>query len=107
MSAVATLLQVLTIGPVIGRAGRKKIRLLAVQFGVQPLGVVPNQPVCQARSGLRVYLSCWAAHHLDGQAPGTADLGRPQATPGSSASNDGILVLSAFLIGAKTTHIGT
>ena len=35
--SVATLLQVLTIGPVIGRAGRKKIRLLAVQLGVQHL----------------------------------------------------------------------
>ena len=35
--SVATLLQVLTIGPVIGRAGGKKIRLLAVQLGVQHL----------------------------------------------------------------------
>jgi NADPH:quinone reductase-like Zn-dependent oxidoreductase len=35
---VATLLQVLTIGPVIGRAGRKSIRLLAVRLGVQHLG---------------------------------------------------------------------
>jgi NADPH:quinone reductase-like Zn-dependent oxidoreductase len=31
--SVATLLQVLTIGPVIGRAGRKRIRLLAVRLG--------------------------------------------------------------------------
>jgi NADPH:quinone reductase-like Zn-dependent oxidoreductase len=36
--SVATLLQVLTIGPVIGRAGRKSIRLLAVRLGVQHLG---------------------------------------------------------------------
>ena len=35
--SVATLLQVLTIGPVIGRAGRKSIRLLAVRPGVQHL----------------------------------------------------------------------
>jgi NADPH:quinone reductase-like Zn-dependent oxidoreductase len=35
--SVATLVQVLTIGPVIGRAGRKKIRLLAVRLGVQHL----------------------------------------------------------------------
>jgi len=35
--SVATLLQVLTIGPVIGRAGRKRIRLLAVRLGVQHL----------------------------------------------------------------------
>ena len=35
---VATLLQVLTIGPVIGRAGRKRIRVLAVRLGVQHLG---------------------------------------------------------------------
>jgi NADPH:quinone reductase-like Zn-dependent oxidoreductase len=35
--SVATLLQVLTIGPVIGRAARKKIRLLAVRLGVQHL----------------------------------------------------------------------
>ena len=35
--SVATLLQVLTIGPMIGRAGRKKIRLLAVRLGVQHL----------------------------------------------------------------------
>jgi NADPH:quinone reductase-like Zn-dependent oxidoreductase len=35
--SVATLLQVLTIGPVIGRAGRKKIRLPAVRLGVQQL----------------------------------------------------------------------
>src|SRR5215510_14055613 len=33
--SVATLLQVLTIGPLIGRAGRKSIRLLAVRLGVQ------------------------------------------------------------------------
>src|SRR5260370_18123758 len=33
----APLLQVLTIGPVIGRAGRKRIRLLAVRLGVQHL----------------------------------------------------------------------
>jgi NADPH:quinone reductase-like Zn-dependent oxidoreductase len=35
--SVTTLLQVLTIGPVIGRAERKKIRLLAVRLGVQHL----------------------------------------------------------------------
>jgi NADPH:quinone reductase-like Zn-dependent oxidoreductase len=35
--SVATLLQVLMIGPVIGRAGRKRIRLLAVRPGVQHL----------------------------------------------------------------------
>jgi NADPH:quinone reductase-like Zn-dependent oxidoreductase len=35
--SVATLLQVLVIGPVIGRAGRRKIRLLAVRLGVQHL----------------------------------------------------------------------
>jgi NADPH:quinone reductase-like Zn-dependent oxidoreductase len=35
--SVATLLQVLMIGPVIGRAGRKSIRLLAVRLGVQHL----------------------------------------------------------------------
>jgi NADPH:quinone reductase-like Zn-dependent oxidoreductase len=35
--SVATLLQVLTIGPVIGRAARKRIRLLAVRLGVQHL----------------------------------------------------------------------
>jgi NADPH:quinone reductase-like Zn-dependent oxidoreductase len=35
--SVATLLQVLMIGPVIGRAERKKIRLLAVRLGVQHL----------------------------------------------------------------------
>ena len=35
--SVATLLQVLMIGPVIGRAGRKRIRLLAAGLGVQHL----------------------------------------------------------------------
>ena len=35
--SVATLLQVLMIGPVIGRAEHKKIRLLAVRLGVQHL----------------------------------------------------------------------
>lgn len=35
--SVATLLQVLMIGPVVGRAGRKSIRLLAVRLGVQHL----------------------------------------------------------------------
>jgi len=34
---VATLLQVLLIGPLIGRAERKRIRLLAVRLGVQHL----------------------------------------------------------------------
>lgn len=34
---MATLLQVLMIGPVVGRAGRKSIRLLAVRLGVQHL----------------------------------------------------------------------
>jgi len=34
---VATLLQVLMIGPVLGRAERKSIRLLAVRLGVQDL----------------------------------------------------------------------
>ena len=36
--SVATLLQVLTIGPLIGRAGRRRIRLLPVRLGVQHLG---------------------------------------------------------------------
>ena len=35
--SVATLLQVLLIGPVIGRAAGKKIRLLAVRLGAQHL----------------------------------------------------------------------
>jgi NADPH:quinone reductase-like Zn-dependent oxidoreductase len=35
--SVATGLQVLLIGPLIGRAGRKKIRVLAVRLGVQHL----------------------------------------------------------------------
>ena len=35
--SVATLLQVLMIGPVLGRAERKSIRLLAVRLGVQDL----------------------------------------------------------------------
>jgi len=36
-SRIATLLQVLLIGPVIGGTGRKRIRLLAVRLGVQRL----------------------------------------------------------------------
>jgi NADPH:quinone reductase-like Zn-dependent oxidoreductase len=35
--SVATLLQVLLAGPLIGRAGRKKIRVLAVRLGVKHL----------------------------------------------------------------------
>ena len=35
--SVATVLQVLTIGPVIGRAGRRRIRVLPVRLGVQHL----------------------------------------------------------------------
>jgi NADPH:quinone reductase-like Zn-dependent oxidoreductase len=35
--SVATGLQVLLIGPLIGRAGRKRIRVLAVRLGVQHL----------------------------------------------------------------------
>jgi NADPH:quinone reductase-like Zn-dependent oxidoreductase len=38
--SVATLLQVLLIGPLIGRAERKKIRLLAVRLGVQHLNTI-------------------------------------------------------------------
>ena len=44
--SVATLLQVLLIGPVIGRAEGKKIRLLAVRPGAQHL--VPLVELCQA-----------------------------------------------------------
>jgi NADPH:quinone reductase-like Zn-dependent oxidoreductase len=43
---VATLLQVLLTGPVIGRAERKKIRLLAVRQGAQHLA--PLVELCQA-----------------------------------------------------------
>jgi NADPH:quinone reductase-like Zn-dependent oxidoreductase len=43
--SVATLLQVLLIGPVIGRAGGKKIRLLAVRPGAQHLA--PLVDLCQ------------------------------------------------------------
>ena len=44
--SVATLLQVLLIGPVIGRAEGKKIRLLAVRQGAQHLA--PIVELCQA-----------------------------------------------------------
>ena len=44
--SVATLLQVLMIGPLIGRAEGKKIRLLAVRLGVQY--VAPIVELCQA-----------------------------------------------------------
>jgi NADPH:quinone reductase-like Zn-dependent oxidoreductase len=43
---VATLLQVLLIGPVIGRAEGKKIRLLAVQQGAQHLASIVE--LCRA-----------------------------------------------------------
>jgi NADPH:quinone reductase-like Zn-dependent oxidoreductase len=43
---VATLLQVLLIGPLAGRAKGKKIRLLAVRLGVQHLA--PFVELCQA-----------------------------------------------------------
>jgi NADPH:quinone reductase-like Zn-dependent oxidoreductase len=43
--SVPTLLQVLLVGPVIGRAGGKKIRLLAVRQGVQHLA--PLVELCQ------------------------------------------------------------
>ena len=44
--SVATLLQVLLVGPLIGRAKGKKIRLLAVRLGVQDLA--PIVELCQA-----------------------------------------------------------
>jgi NADPH:quinone reductase-like Zn-dependent oxidoreductase len=44
--SVGTLLQVLLLGPVLGRAEGKKIRLLAVRLGVQHLG--PLVELCQA-----------------------------------------------------------
>jgi NADPH:quinone reductase-like Zn-dependent oxidoreductase len=44
--SVATLLQVLLLGPVLGSAGRKKIRLLAVRQGAQHLA--PLVELCQA-----------------------------------------------------------
>jgi NADPH:quinone reductase-like Zn-dependent oxidoreductase len=44
--SVATLLQVLLIGPVIGRAEGKKIRLLAVQQGAQHLASIVE--LCRA-----------------------------------------------------------
>jgi len=44
--SVATLLQVLLVGPLIGRAGGKKIRLLAVRLGAQHLA--PLVELCQA-----------------------------------------------------------
>jgi NADPH:quinone reductase-like Zn-dependent oxidoreductase len=43
---VGTLLQVLLLGPVLGRAEGKKIRLLAVRLGVQHLA--PLVELCQA-----------------------------------------------------------
>jgi NADPH:quinone reductase-like Zn-dependent oxidoreductase len=43
---VATLLQVLLLGPVIGRADRKKMRLLAVRLGARHLA--PLVELCQA-----------------------------------------------------------
>ena len=44
--SVVTLLQVLLVGPLIGRAGGKKIRLLAVRLGAQHLA--PLVELCQA-----------------------------------------------------------
>jgi NADPH:quinone reductase-like Zn-dependent oxidoreductase len=44
--SVATLVQVLLIGPLIGRADHKKIRLLAVRLGAQH--VAPLAELCQA-----------------------------------------------------------
>ena len=44
--SVATLLQILLVGPVIGRTKRKKIRLLAVRLGAQH--VAPLAELCQA-----------------------------------------------------------
>jgi NADPH:quinone reductase-like Zn-dependent oxidoreductase len=44
--SVATLLQVVVVGPLIGRADGKKIRLLAVRLGAQHLG--PLVELCQA-----------------------------------------------------------
>jgi NADPH:quinone reductase-like Zn-dependent oxidoreductase len=44
--SVATLLQVLLIGPLIGRSEGKKVRLLAVRLGAQHLG--PIVELCQA-----------------------------------------------------------
>jgi NADPH:quinone reductase-like Zn-dependent oxidoreductase len=44
--SVGTLLQVLLLGPVLGRAGGKKIRLLAVRLGAQHL--TPIVELCQA-----------------------------------------------------------
>jgi NADPH:quinone reductase-like Zn-dependent oxidoreductase len=44
--SVATLLQVLLLGPLLGRAEGKKLRLLAVQLGAQRLG--PLVGLCQA-----------------------------------------------------------
>jgi len=44
--SVGTLLQVLLLGPVLGRAERKRIRLLAVRLGVQHLA--PLVELCQA-----------------------------------------------------------
>ena len=44
--SVATLMQVLLIGPLIGRAEGKKIRLLAVRLGAQHLA--PLVELCQA-----------------------------------------------------------
>jgi NADPH:quinone reductase-like Zn-dependent oxidoreductase len=44
--SMATLLQVLLVGPVIGRADGKKIRLLAIRLGVQHLA--PIIELCQA-----------------------------------------------------------
>jgi NADPH:quinone reductase-like Zn-dependent oxidoreductase len=43
---VATLLQILLIGPLIGTAGGKKVRLLAVRQGAQHLA--PLVQLCQA-----------------------------------------------------------
>ena len=43
--SVATLLQALLLGPVIGRAERKRIRLLAVRLGVRRLA--PLIELCQ------------------------------------------------------------
>jgi len=45
--SVATLLQVLLLGPVIGRAGHNTMRLLAVRLGAQHLA--PLVELCQAR----------------------------------------------------------
>jgi NADPH:quinone reductase-like Zn-dependent oxidoreductase len=44
--SVATLLQVLLLGPLLGRAESKQLRLLAVQLGAE--GLAPMVALCQA-----------------------------------------------------------